>query len=66
MRAQRGIEDLAWLRRQSDQVIERHHDLGAERGLNVYGAFWSEHVERTVNVGTKTDPILCHLGLLRE
>ena len=66
MSSHRGVLDFRQFGRQSDQVIERHHDVGAELPLDVDSALWSEHVQRTVYMRPKADALLGDLGLLGQ
>jgi len=46
-------------------MIQRHHDLGAQCGLDIDRALWRQHMERAVDVGAKTDAFFRDLCLLR-
>jgi hypothetical protein len=61
----RIANDLS-LGRQSDTVIERHHDIGSQGFLNLNGSFRRDEMCGPIQMRLKTYALVCHPAQLRE
>lgn len=58
------VVNLARLGRESDEMIERHHDVRAELRLDIDCALGRQHVQRTILMRTETHAFFGDFGLL--